>query len=669
MSSLSTVPKGDSAWLLRKAIERNTQQISVLETNIGSNKVFISVKDFGAKGDGVTDDTAAILAGLTSLSSGGALYFPSGTYKFFRGNGTLTTDTIIANNVTVYGDGASTIISGFDASGAIPNNSGNEFYNVFQATGRSGITVKDMAFQGYTTPVSLFNCTDVIVDSIHDNGLLANAGGYLRDKTVYLSGCTRVRVVSSNFLNFNFAVYVGGTALTTKEAIVSNCNFEHTVTAGTYTSLFPVGVYWYYADGCIVDGCTFRNIYSSLDNGTTGTGLGYGVFEGDGASGSGIISNNSFRYEVKGLKRAIGIYTNNIQECTISSNTFQIDANGRLQAGIRIDSFSQDTMYSVIGNTFKSNSTAISTFAIWLIGSTANAPSCSISNNSVSGFFNAFRQDFLGNAKVTISGNSFTAQTGPGIQITGEATRPAIGTQIVGNTITKSAANGILFNSYVVAPTVVDNVILDGNTSNVAGDTGAAILFVSFSFGSFIANNVIGNTSYGGGLFTFGVQNASGVTGRIFKDITTNNSFVGIANNLQLGRFWTSSPTNGIFDVTKGDFIQNVQLNAAGNPGWFCINKLFSGLTADASSASTTVTVGSTTNVLAGDIVLLLKDSNPYDGDYWNSANWHIDTVNLVTGATTFTLTTGIPAGDGTYLNAVAVAYFARFKAAAAIAA
>ena len=37
MSSLSTLPKGDSAWLLRKAIERIMEQVSVLETNIGSS--------------------------------------------------------------------------------------------------------------------------------------------------------------------------------------------------------------------------------------------------------------------------------------------------------------------------------------------------------------------------------------------------------------------------------------------------------------------------------------------------------------------------------------------------------------------------------------------------------------------------------------------------------
>ena len=61
----------------------------------------VSVKDFGAVGDGVTDDTAAIQAAIDSLSTGGAVYFPEGVYSISA--------SLVVNspNITLYGDGAS----------------------------------------------------------------------------------------------------------------------------------------------------------------------------------------------------------------------------------------------------------------------------------------------------------------------------------------------------------------------------------------------------------------------------------------------------------------------------------------------------------------------------------------------------------------------------------
>jgi len=64
----------------------------------------VSVKDFGAVGDGVTDDTTAIQTAINSSAGNLAVYFPSGTYK-------ITSQVTISNDrVMLYGDGAASKI-------------------------------------------------------------------------------------------------------------------------------------------------------------------------------------------------------------------------------------------------------------------------------------------------------------------------------------------------------------------------------------------------------------------------------------------------------------------------------------------------------------------------------------------------------------------------------
>ena len=43
--------------------------------------IFFSVKDYGAVGDGVTEDTAAVVATLAAAPDGSVIWFPGGTSK------------------------------------------------------------------------------------------------------------------------------------------------------------------------------------------------------------------------------------------------------------------------------------------------------------------------------------------------------------------------------------------------------------------------------------------------------------------------------------------------------------------------------------------------------------------------------------------------------------
>ena len=97
----------------------------------------VSVKDFGAVGDGVTDDTAAIQATITAVGiAGGCVYFPKGTYK-------ITSQLVIYDsNIRLVGDGfKNTTIAASSAS-----------FNMMRTTnGKSFISISDLSFLGAAT--------------------------------------------------------------------------------------------------------------------------------------------------------------------------------------------------------------------------------------------------------------------------------------------------------------------------------------------------------------------------------------------------------------------------------------------------------------------------------------------------------------------------------------
>jgi parallel beta-helix repeat protein len=120
----------------------------------------LSVKDYGATGDGVTDDTAAINA---ALAVGGQVFFPAGTYLI---SGTLT---IQNNGTALFGQGVATI-----------KQSANSTPSVFADT-KENITIDGLIFEGkgLTDTASTVNA-DVDSATASANGVRITDSNYIR---------------------------------------------------------------------------------------------------------------------------------------------------------------------------------------------------------------------------------------------------------------------------------------------------------------------------------------------------------------------------------------------------------------------------------------------------------------------------------------------------------
>jgi hypothetical protein len=90
----------------------------------------VNVTDFGAKGDGVTDDYAAIVAAKAAMPSNGTIVFPPGTYAY------NTSLNLLGTNLKLYGPGA---ILYFRGSGVAVNMVGT---SATYGAGMEGLTIR-----------------------------------------------------------------------------------------------------------------------------------------------------------------------------------------------------------------------------------------------------------------------------------------------------------------------------------------------------------------------------------------------------------------------------------------------------------------------------------------------------------------------------------------------
>jgi polygalacturonase len=214
----------------------------------------VSVLSYGAKGDGVTDDTAAITKASTAVAKvGGQLYFPAGTYMINPNKGQI----VIGSNMTITGSG---IIR-------VKPNTGN-FQRIISPSPMwaptsnvtiQGITVDENVLNNPSTVFGNETQSQDIIQATMLNGLTLNgvkfylSGLYaakINDKLTMTNSTVLFQKRSSNAWFDNSAIYI--------PASHSTCS----ITGNTFQGLTDGAnnaIEVHYSDNCIISGNKFDN--------------------------------------------------------------------------------------------------------------------------------------------------------------------------------------------------------------------------------------------------------------------------------------------------------------------------------------------------------------------------------------------------------------------------
>lgn len=244
--------------------------------NVTANAgLFVNVKNFGALGDGITDDSARIQAAVTALggAGGGTLFFPDGEYRINDtivlvsnihitgsaravlrktiGSSNYCVFVGLASNSLGYGGGLHNItITGLTFRGDLGNNKSLSALSIHRA---DGIYVNDCHFLETSQNGHVFDlmgCQNIIIENSEFRGIKPVVGrGYV--EAIQCDSST------ASGVGFSTALAAGETfdGTATRNVTVRGCTFGAITVAGvTYAGQSPIGSHSY------VDGFFYENI-------------------------------------------------------------------------------------------------------------------------------------------------------------------------------------------------------------------------------------------------------------------------------------------------------------------------------------------------------------------------------------------------------------------------
>jgi len=363
----------------------------------------VSVKDFGAVGDGVTNDTTAITNAFVA-AKGKALYFPAGTYL----TGTITLDNTYTN-MFVYGDGAASILKLVGSSTTA----------ILRLRQSSNISFTQMKFDGNGAAQSSTGTYCVYLDRAATNIKFNDVWFFNSyDDNVFLTYTTSFGAVSNvSFTDCRFqTTTTAGNAnaklLNTENITFQGCYFTDWTLVSIDINFFSPAV----NGGLIVDSCYFQN--------TNSDAFCISAVAGD------MVPNDNF-YRIKNV--------------VVSNNIF--DANNRATLGSSGINGWMDYV-SITGNTWRRSDSGS-----WRQGMLIAGNYVTISNN------------VLDDGQIALTNNS-VASAGKNNIITNNSIRVNGGSSLYGIQVGGSAPDGVItYDRLIVSNNTIDLIGVTGPNS------------------------------------------------------------------------------------------------------------------------------------------------------------------------------------------------------------
>ena len=487
---------------------------AVLRSLLAKLRDTVSVKDFGAVGDGVTDDTSAINTAITA-AVGKVLVFPPGQYK-------TSATIILRTNTTIHGYGAevvpisagsfpayAAINSAVDNTGGVTPASrpilsnenpsgGNSNIHIYglkwtgNATGSgsmhglhvhkvTGLVVKDCVTYECLSPIAILQSTDVVVQG-------CNVKGFRNGGIDTWTGCKRVQIVDNiidgvapNSDGTNIGIFVTS---------------EPTDGAGDAST--------YHADDYLVAGNIITNIES------------HGIWIGGGDSTLNRVNDTARRVKVRGnIIRDVagcGIILERSEDCVIDGNTLNNCGNhGILTRKNVVAGTAYVDRPTICNNRFRTvgTVTADSKF-IHMDDTTRDA---SVYGNRGSGTGHTYAlYDRATNSGLAHHGNRFTAGTSGTLNIlTADDDYLPVDGRVIYRGGTTAATPITLFNAAVQGAVweVVCRVASAGATS---ASYARFIVYGNTTLPTIVARETAGGTTYSAALSGTNVQITSSAT-------------------------------------------------------------------------------------------------------------------------------------------------------------